>query len=77
MGNILQLYNELLVIEYSPMAALNRTYALPRANGKAEAIAEAERTNLTGNHLYDAWLGELYDGVDNEKALFHLQQALH
>ena len=28
----------LLQIEYSPIAALNRTYALSKANGKAEAI---------------------------------------
>ncbi len=41
---ILQLYNHLLQLEYSPMAALNRTYALSKANGKAEAIAEAEKT---------------------------------
>ncbi len=32
--NILQLYNQLLQIEYSPVAALNRTYALSKANGK-------------------------------------------
>jgi len=35
-GNILQLYNQLLLIEYSPIAALNRTYALAKANGKEE-----------------------------------------
>ena len=32
--NILQLYNQLLQIEYSPIAALNRTYALIKGNGK-------------------------------------------
>ncbi len=30
--NILQLYNRLLQIQYSPVAALNRTFALSRAN---------------------------------------------
>lgn len=74
--NILQLYNELLFLEYSPIAALNRTYALSKANGKAQAIAEAEKINLRDNHLYHSLLGELYHGVDNEKALHHLQQAL-
>ena len=44
--NILQLYNKLLQIEYSPIAALNRTYALSKANSKQEAIAEAEKLNL-------------------------------
>lgn len=74
--NILQLYNHLLLIEYSPIAALNRTYALAKANGKDEAIIEAEKINLTGNHLYHSLLGELYSGIDNEKAISHLQKAL-
>src|SRR5699024_1093829 len=40
--NILQLYNRLLQMEYSPVAALNRTYALSKARGIREAIAEAQ-----------------------------------
>ena len=74
--NILQLYNQLLLIEYSPIAALNRTYALAKANGKMEAIIEAEKINFTGNHLYHSLLGELYTGLDNSKAISHLQNAL-
>ena len=72
---ILQLYNQLLLIEYSPMAALNRTYALAKANGKPEAITEAEKINLTGNHLYHALLGELYTGIDDAKAVSHWKQG--
>ena len=74
--NILQLYNQLLLIEYSPIAALNRTFALAKANGKKEAIDEAEKLNLTDNHLYYTLLGNLYTDVDNEKALQHYQKAL-
>ena len=74
--NILQLYNRLLQIAYSPVAALNRTYALSKANGKAEAIAEAEKLNLTTNHFYYVLLGELYTDIDNEKALHHFREAL-
>ena len=74
--NILQLYNQLLMIEYSPIAALNRTYALAKVNGKKEAIIEAEKISLTGNHLYHSLLGELYSGVDNVKAIAHLEDAL-
>jgi RNA polymerase sigma factor (sigma-70 family) len=74
--NILQLYNQLLLIEYSPIAALNRTYALAKANSKEEAIIEAEKINLDGNHLYHSLLGELYAGIDDAKAIFHLQKAL-
>jgi RNA polymerase sigma-70 factor (ECF subfamily) len=73
---ILQLYNKLLIIEYSPMAALNRTYALAKANGKPIAIAEAEKLKLADNHLYYSLLGHLYTDVDNEKAVEHLNTAL-
>ncbi len=74
--NILQLYNQLLLIEYSPMAALNRTYALAKVNGKQEAIIEAEKIRLTDNHLYHSLLGELYTDLDNTKAISHFQNAL-
>ncbi|HEX3933595.1 MAG TPA: DUF6596 domain-containing protein [Puia sp.] len=74
--SILQLYNQLLLIEYSPIAALNRTYALAKANGKREAITEAEKINLTDNHLYHSLLGELNTDIDNTKAVSHLEKAL-
>ena len=73
---VLQLYDLLLQLEYSPMAALNRIYALSKANGKEEAIREAEKLQLEGNHFYFALLGELYSGIDNEKADAHLRRAL-
>jgi predicted RNA polymerase sigma factor len=73
--NILQLYNRLLQIEYSPIAALNRTYALSKATGKREAIVEAEKLNLTGNQFYHTLLGELYKDIDNRKAKEHLAMA--
>jgi RNA polymerase sigma factor (sigma-70 family) len=73
--NILQLYNQLLQIEYSPMAALNRTYALSKANGKQKAIAEAEQLNLSDTHFYFVLLGELYTAIDNEKAKKNFQRA--
>jgi len=73
--NILQLFNHLLQIAYSPIAALNRTYALSKANGKEEAIREAEKLNLTGNHFYYTLLGELYRSVDDNKAKQHFEKA--
>lgn len=57
---ILQLYNKLLILEYTPVAALNRTYALAKANSTEEAIAEAEKLRLTDNHFYFVLLGTLY-----------------
>jgi predicted RNA polymerase sigma factor len=74
--NILQLYNHLLQIEYSPIAALNRTYALSKANSKEEAIAEAEKLNLLSNHYYFTLLGELYREIDSNKARQNFQKAL-
>jgi len=74
--NILQLYNRLLITEYSPMAALNRTYAVSKVKGNAEAIIEAEKLQLNGNHLYHILLGSLYKDTDMQKAKQHLQTAL-
>lgn len=76
-STILQLYNRLLQIQYSPIAALNRTYALAKANGKEEAIAEAVKLNLRGNHLYHSLMGNLYSDLDNKKAMYHFQLALN
>ena len=73
--NILQLYNRLLQIEYSPVAALNRTYALSKTKGKPAAIIEAEKLQLTNNHFYFTLLGELYANIDNKKAKENFQKA--
>jgi len=73
---ILQLFNRLLQVAYSPIAALNRTYALAKANGKQQAIAEAEKLQLTDNHFYYVLLGDLYTGTDNATAKQHFEHAL-
>jgi RNA polymerase sigma-70 factor (ECF subfamily) len=72
---ILQLYNRLLQIAYSPIAALNRTFALSKARGKQTAIPEAEKLKLTNNHYYYTLLGELYMDIDNTKAKANFQTA--
>ncbi|HTH56654.1 MAG TPA: DUF6596 domain-containing protein [Cyclobacteriaceae bacterium] len=81
--NILQLYNRLLQIEYSPIAALNRTFALykahahlPNDEGKRMAVIEAEKLQLTANHYYFTLLGQLYKGIDALKAKQNFQKAL-
>ncbi|QJB31791.1 RNA polymerase subunit sigma [Chitinophaga oryzae] len=73
--NILQLYNQLLTVEYSPVAALNRTYALSRANGKEAALQEAKKLSLNDHYQYHLLLGELYAGVDNRAARSSLEKA--
>ena len=73
--HILELYNNLIILEYSPIVALNRTYALSKVIGKQGAIVEAEKLQLTDNHFYYSLLGNLYSGYDNQKALQHFQTA--
>jgi len=74
--SILQLYNQLLRLHYSPVAALNRTFALYKANGREQAIKEAEQLKLTGNHYYHMLLGELYKETDTALARQYFQNAL-
>lgn len=74
--SILGYFNLLLQIEYSPIAALNRTYALFRARGNETALIEAKKLNLGGNHLYHSLLAELYKDVDNATAIKEMKQAI-
>lgn len=73
--NILQLYNQLLLIEYSPIAALNRTYALSRVFGNEKAINEALKLDLSENHFYHSLLGNLYTNLDTKLAMEHYEIA--
>jgi predicted RNA polymerase sigma factor len=73
--DILQLYNQLLLINYSPSVALNRTFALYKANGQQAALIEAEKLKLEDNHFYFILLGELYKATDRQKAKFNLGRA--
>jgi RNA polymerase sigma factor (sigma-70 family) len=74
--HILQLHNRLLQLEYSPIAALNRTYALSKVYGKEKAIIEAEKLALTNSHFYYSLLGYLYTNIDNSIAVQHFNNAL-
>ncbi|HYH56023.1 MAG TPA: RNA polymerase subunit sigma, partial [Anseongella sp.] len=73
--NILQLYNELLLVNYSPAVALNRTFALYKANGWQPALAEALKLKLENNHFYYVLLGELYRNNDIRKAISSFETA--
>lgn len=75
--NILPLYNRLLTIEYSPIIAMNRTYALAMAESVPKAITEALKFDVKKNHHYYCLLAELYrmEG-DSEREISNLSQAL-
>lgn len=74
--HILQLYNQLILIEYSPITALNRTFAFAKVYGNKKAIIEAEKLNLTGNDYYHELLGYLYSETNIAKAIEHYEQAI-
>lgn len=74
--DILKLYDQLLIMEHSPIAALNRIYAFSKVNGNVAAIVEAEKLNLADNHFYFTLLGELYLPLDTKKANLNLRKAL-
>jgi len=65
---ILRLYDQLLNLEYSPVAALNRIFVLSKIRGKQAALVEAEKLNLNGNVFYYALLGNLYTGIHDIEA---------
>ena len=73
---VLKLYNLLLFQEYSPIAALNRTFALSRVYGNEIAIAEAEKLKLESNPFYFSLLGELYLTIDFSKAKQNFEKAI-
>ena len=73
--SIIDLYNSLLSIQHSPIADLNRAFAISKANGKNAGILEAEKLDLSDNQFYHSLLGNLYTGVDDAKALKHYEEA--
>lgn len=76
-NNILQLYNKLLTLEYSPMIAMNRTYALALANSVQEAITEARKLNLDDNYYYFWLMAELFRlNKEPDKEIEYLNKAL-
>lgn len=73
--NILQLYDELLRVNYSPSVALNRIFALYKVKGPQAALTEALALSMEDNHFYFLLLGELYRHLDKTKARSSFQVA--
>ncbi len=74
--NILQLYNQLILNEYSPITALNRTFAISKVYGHEKAIWEADKLRLTDNNQYHELLGYLFSKSDIQKAVGHYEKAI-
>lgn len=74
-NDILQLYDQLLRVNYSPGVALNRIFALYKAKGREAAINEMMKLEMGEDHFYFLLLGELYTTIDNNKAKENLEKA--
>jgi RNA polymerase sigma-70 factor (ECF subfamily) len=73
---ILSLYDQLLMINFSPAVALNRIFALSKVKGINAALAEAEQLRMDDSHFYFLLLGELYTGVDALRARASFERSL-
>lgn len=74
--HILDLYNQLVLIESSPITALNRIFAYSKIYGYHEAITEVEKLNLLDNNYYHGLLGYLYADNNIDQAISHYEQAI-
>jgi RNA polymerase sigma-70 factor (ECF subfamily) len=73
---ILGYYDLLREMNPSPAVVLNRLYALYRARGADQALAEAPGLAYTGNAFYHLLMGELLGAGDVPAATEHLSRAL-
>ncbi len=74
---ILMLYNKLLTIEYSPIIAMNRSYALAKAQSPHLAIEATLKLDLAGNVHYCCLMAELYKMADDsQQEVLYLNKAL-
>ncbi len=73
--HVLKLYNLLLFQEYSPIVALNRTFALSKVYGNEAAKVEAEKLKLETNPFYFSLLAEFNKEINKGIAIEYLKKA--
>lgn len=73
--NILQLYNQLILIELSPITTLNRAFAIAKVYGNSKAISELEKLKPMDISYYHSLLGYLYENREVEKSIMHYNLA--
>lgn len=74
---ILRIYDQLLKINYTPIVALNRIFALYKARGAQAALIEMEQLNPGDSHFYYVLLGELYSDLQIKEARDCFQKAYY
>lgn len=75
-AEILNLYNQLIILEYSPMAALSRGFAFSKVYGHEKAIQEVQKLGLAESHYYHKLLGYLHAETNPDKAIGHYRLAI-
>lgn len=73
--SILMLFDQLLGMEYSPIAALNRIYVLSKVKGKEKALEELKNWDARENPFYHVLMGELFSEIDPNQSINHFQKA--
>lgn len=73
---ILQLYDQLLQMEYSPVTSLNRIFAYARVYGNEAALTQVAELSLQTNPYYHSLMGYLYTDIDKVKAIDHFRASI-
>ncbi|MBN8219301.1 MAG: RNA polymerase subunit sigma [Spirochaetes bacterium] len=74
--SILDHYDRLLKLQYSPGAELNRIYAFSQVHGKTQALAQLESLRFPEDRFYYILVAELCENVDKPRARASLEKAL-
>lgn len=74
--HILQLYDQLLQIEYSPIVALNRIFAFAQMYGEASAVKEVKKLELNESCYFHSLLGYLSRKNNTDQAILHYKKAV-
>lgn len=74
--HILKLYNQLILMEYSPVTVLNRAFAFAKVYGNEKGIRETEKLQLKDSAEYHALLAYLHTNTAADKAIDLYQKAI-
>jgi len=72
---ILQLYEKLLQLEYSPLVVLNLIYVKYKVFGPMEALVQLEDFSLAPSFQYYSLLGILHSDLNKDMALYYYEMA--
>ncbi|MEQ8520471.1 MAG: sigma-70 family RNA polymerase sigma factor [Cytophagales bacterium] len=74
---ILMHYNKLLTLEYSPVIAMNRSFAMAKVHSPKKAIESASKLELKDNAHYCCLMAELHRmNMDTDQEIKQLNKAL-